>query len=300
MSLYATGADKRQSVRLPGSTLLSGYGSGILTVTRSSQVVQVPLANPQGDRTRPMPSFPSISVDGERVFCPVFRDVSDSEIGSYSISTNTWEKYGTAEHVWAIVASPDMRSLAYISNDRSGDPPRLHVLVMSTGETSVVPIKVAVPSSVSWSPNSERLTFQTDLSNELTQTELAIGVVDLRSGKTWMIGKGRSPSWSPSGEWIAYLDPTDGRVLLVHPDGSGQKTLAESPKSLFGARGQFYLLPVWSPDSRELLLNEVWDIERLDTDVLIYELSTGKLRRKFRDKTPVLGWAVDAAAPGAR
>jgi len=87
---------------------------------------------------------------------------------------------------------------------------------------------------------------------------------------------GGAPAWSPSGEWIAYFYGSKARV--VHPDGTGEKTIADLPRAGFLIRRQleFRELPVWSPDSAHLLLN-ILMTEEYGMDVLIVDVAS---RRK--------------------
>jgi Tol biopolymer transport system component len=149
-----------------------------------------------------------------------------------------------------------------------------------------------VPSSLSWSPDGERITYQTDSAQaDPSRFEPTVKVVDLTTGKAWSIGAGRNPAWSPSGQWIAYLDSAGNRAVVVHPDGSGTRTLTTARGNFWGVRGRFFLVPVWSPDSSRLLVNELLDPETLQTDVLLFDIANGKLVKKFSKRTAVLGWA---------
>ena len=101
------------------------------------------------------------------------------------------------------------------------------------------------------------------------------------------------PTWSPDGEWIAYLPTPKNSAgfgtlecAIVRPDGTGNKTLVKLP------RGRVFLAPpVWSPDSKTLLLNEMADGEKWTMNIDLLDLSTLKLKKKLTDKMPVFAWA---------
>jgi hypothetical protein len=77
-----------------------------------------------------------------------------------------------------------------------------------------------------------------------------IGIRDLHAGAPSDLGVGRSPVWSPTGEWIAFNEYHDttvaGAVFVVRPDGSGRRRLTPS--------GPFYFPGLdWSTDGRWIL-----------------------------------------------
>jgi Tol biopolymer transport system component len=75
--------------------------------------------------------------------------------------------------------------------------------------------------------------------------------------------------------------------MLIRPDGTGVKfalTLNDSSQN-FGWSG-----PVWSPDSKQLLLNVTKDDGPL-LDVVLLDLATRQTTTKAKNSLPVFAWA---------
>jgi hypothetical protein len=136
------------------------------------------------------------------------------------------------------------------------DGRHLKVFDVRTGEQTVVPKSFAAPRGV-WSPDGARLTFARNAGNdefgrfgkdiladrgiwvwhvadgELTKVVPFPEDVEL-PGQGWLWG----PYWSPDGEWLAFVWQTEERtaqfdlfayhseIRVVHPDGSGLRTVA--------------------------------------------------------------------------
>jgi Tol biopolymer transport system component len=78
---------------------------------------------------------------------------------------------------------------------------------------------------------------------------------------------------------------------MVHPDGSDDKILITLPRG-----SSFVETPVWSPDSRTLLLNQLRDGEKWTMDIRLLDLARLRLKTKFKDVPPVFGWAAESPA----
>ena len=97
-----------------------------------------------------------------------------------------------------------------------------------------------------WSPDGQRIAFQTTRGTRPPAGETNIFVVDVRTGRERQLTVptrfrygGSSPDWSPDGKLIAFASPHG--LALVSPAGG--------PVRLLGFAGEG---PVWSPDGTRL------------------------------------------------
>jgi len=75
--------------------------------------------------------------------------------------------------------------------------------------------------------------------------------------------------------------------MLVHPDGTGTKTVSKI-KSFFAYRRYSYAV-VWSPDGKQVLLNG-WRGEYGAIEIVLLELSTARSQKKTTNGLAAFGW----------
>jgi Tol biopolymer transport system component len=71
----------------------------------------------------------------------------------------------------------------------------------------------------------------------------------LSGGRLRELARGRAPSWSPDGRWIAFLSgqKVGSAIFLVRPNGTGLHAIGPRHVALGSSP------PAWSPDSRTLV-----------------------------------------------
>lgn len=309
--------------RLPGAELLvEGYLPERYLLTTEDRTITL-----QEDEIG-LGAFPSISADGS-IVASTHRVLGDRSrapwlIASiYSVKDGKWTDHPEFENVKEIAISPDSSKLACVTVDRQLhvlDLPhvRFRVLDIKTGKITVVEESSHFPMGLSWSPDGRRIAFDMEPPDSGPISSIrAIYVANLETGKISQIGLGKSPSWSPSGEWIAFIsyiaeNRTDSRSPNYHAGRYSSNFYAGryyaiddrqislmSPigthiRILMGFSSEVIpnLKPVWSPDSRSLLFNKSRDPDKQTFDIYTLDVVSGKAIKKFKNVGPVYGWVA--------
>jgi len=307
----------RNAPRLPGARLLIGYPPGTLVVTSPDNTWVVSAGQQYWEND------PSLSNDGNVIatayvegrdqvranaygYTQLIRPIS---IATYSLREKTWTRYVRFEEEFkgGIAIAPDASKLAFAVAkwDGRNNPlsQTMHVIDLKSGQERLYPIQGRhEPIALSWSPDGGRIVYDTMPKRAYegaTEYSPEIRILDLEAGESRKVAIGNAPAWSPSGEWIAYYyspdavqieswmhlssPPSPTQVRLIKPDGTGSMPLTKGR--------HFAAPPVWSPDSKTVLLSIGTNMMKGTYDVKLVDITTRKVSRIAKDAPPVFGWA---------
>jgi WD40 repeat protein len=212
---------------------------------------------------------------------PIFKSV----MGVYSVRDKTWKQYGDFYMVGSAAFSPDGKKIAF-KDEADSDRQRLMILDLETGQMTPVPGSNSVIwiTQLSWSPDGKFLVGTVPTPGGKLIAEQIV-VIDIATGEMKTVAEGSDPSWSPKGDWIAYVLPV--QCMIIHPDGTGARSvLDKEPKWMKWALNAPI---VWSPDGERLLLNQQ-KIYDSPTRVIMVDLATGHAIIKSKNGEVVSGW----------
>lgn len=151
-----------------------------------------------------------------------------------------FREYAGLVYPFGFCWSHDKSKLALaVSDRRESDCPEhnLGILDLSSGQIRDVAEMNNWTTSQCWSPDDKRMVYTEDKVGGVQNVLL----FDMERGKSSFIAKGSKATWSPDGNWIAFLDHDD-TYYVIRPDGSGKRMLF---KTTVGDSELW-----WSPDSR--------------------------------------------------
>jgi len=283
---------------LPGSTLLFGTSNQLVTNTPGRvESIRPPREVPanQGFFT-----YPSQSANGDLISWGFFTKAEKtvkatrtrSVLGIYSRTDQRWKTFGDLDDTGKIEAtsiSPDNLHVAFVhEEDHTKNYKReLRILDLNDGSIRSVPRpSIWYRTTLSWSPDSKKIAI---IINQTSKKDPVLAVLDLQSDNLRTLGEGIGAAWSPDGVWIAYFSASGEKCMLVHPDGTGTTIVANLRQSLFTSTRFGWGGPVWSPDSKYLLMTEMMgDLRTFGVAEL--DLQRGRLRTVKRPALPIFGW----------
>jgi hypothetical protein len=241
-------------------------------------------------------AFPSLSPRGEFV---AWGFATESHVawpdvrirfalGVYSVAQQRWKTYGEFEMIGDASISPDGARVAVVAGQSGALRLQILDLARATFTQAASPRGLPAHAYLSWSPDGARISTVL----ERGEKDPVIAIIDLATGQVRELTEGFAARWSPDGQWIAYYS-TDDQCMLVRADGTGAKLALKLKDSWFASKHFGWGAPVWSPDSRQLLLNVVKN-DGPALDVVLLDVATGRTTTKVTRGLPVFGWARSA------
>jgi hypothetical protein len=278
----------------PNSALVFGKFGSSLNVVTSARTIELKNLTQGG-----IPAIfrvPSIARTLDRIAWSVER-ADHTEIGVYTVNSRSWESFADVCYGGGGPAafSPDGTKVAFVSvmpslpvHEVCPAPEQtvLQIFEPATGKiTKLSCCGWALHGRLSWSPDGKEIAVEYTPQIGLGQ----IAIVEIDTGKAKIIADGGYPSWSPKGDWIAYFDMHLAMCFVVHPDGTGIRVVRDGEH---GIRYHAWLYgAVWSPDGRELLLNEETGPDRFNVEMV--DVATGRTTTKSKDGLAVFDWVSE-------
>jgi Tol biopolymer transport system component len=241
---------------------------------------------------------PALSRDGARVaFVHLGSKQPHREaIAVYDTAARGQKDVFTAQAVWGIAWSPDGNRLAVVADNEAESGHNLYLIDFNSASVSQLThgrlhvgganYTVSDYAPPSWSATGRELAL------ELRNSAGAmIAVLELESNRLRKLADGVEPSWSPSGDRVAYFDGGRQYCYSVQPDGSDKTLLFSATRGFLGAGGgaPLFFPVVWSPDGRRVLWHE-WNDADLLTEIYLRDLKTGKVKHVGRSELQVVNW----------
>lgn len=292
VSLY--GGDAKATFSLPDSVLLFGTYDELLSAAPGGvQTIRPPV---EIAANHGYFAYPSISQQGDLIAWAFATGIHKAgnhgaqfALGIYSQANRSWRIYDKLEGAGSIEAtsfSADGLHVAFVG-EKDGKR-QLSILDLASGDVrSAARASIWYRTTLSWSPDSEHVVM---IMSQASRDNPVVAIVDLEAGGIKPLGEGIGASWSPNGEWIAYYDALGERCLVAHPDGTGAKVVANLRQSAFSAKHFGWGGPVWSPDSKQLLMSAMKG-DLLTLDVVRVDIESGRMTTERRTGLPVFGWA---------
>lgn len=245
---------------------------------------------------------PSLSQDGRQL---AYVSLSSSQprkeaVNIYDLSTRVGRRVFEAEVIWSVSWAPDGNRLAIIA-DRATDQEHNPYIVdvtsnafkqlthLTLGGRSYAVSGHAHPS---WNTDSTQLAVEMQAVTENAQSGTATAIVlwNVQMNEFHKLADGVDPSWSPSGDEIAFFEPSRRKCFTVRPDGSHKKLFFAVGKRPFGLSSAPLFYPVvWSPDGKHLLFHQ-WVDADIVSNVYELDLTTGRPKFLSRTELQVVNW----------
>jgi Tol biopolymer transport system component len=194
--------------------------------------------------------------------------------------------------VSSIAWSPKGQQLAFVADKKTGSYPGTSLFLVDILSRKVEDLTpearwVWVTSRPSWSPQGERIAFETRLETPDGETQ-KIMIVDLITKSPIEVADGWFPSWVPEGNKLAYITSNGTRCYEVDLRTNQRRLMWWSLRTIGGGLAG---PPVWNPSGGGAMFAVGAGIDGDSRDTYYLDFASGRSRRVTHDHAfEVVGW----------
>jgi WD40-like Beta Propeller Repeat len=303
---WTTGNGRDHLPRITGTELLVGYPAEWIKLTLGNKTFDL-----QENNARDMGWLASISADGT-IAASVLTNAFSRPVVVTRLLKNPkseWiEHDGLQCFRGAIAISPDGSRIVCETHDSNRHNWNLSMLELRSGRITSGPDLPEEPGrELSWSPDGRYVAFEMPVPDHSIVID-EIYLYDTKDSSIKKLRVGQSPRWSPSGDQIAFVDyraqskrgdPATCYAGKCYDESVQIASLMDTNGNLLRRvmtfRSYVYgAAPVWSPDSKTLLINRSHNADLDSFDIYLVDLATGKTVKRCRNTVPVLAWVQPA------
>jgi Tol biopolymer transport system component len=269
-------------------------GSGFYEIAFDARTVR-PIQVGQGFCLGTFEDGVSMHSSGRTAIVSHYAEVNRSRLSRIDLSTGKIDSLTTGCQIYEEdpAISPDGQWVAAkgLCANRDEEHYRVYTARLDgSGYRYVPPPASGSYSQPAWSPDGRKLAMVRSYGGEYDMSISEVWVMDVEGRNPRLVGRGTAPSWSPAGEWIAFVAndhrSEESALRIVAPDGSsGREVFRNRARGTFERgwgpqrEGIAFGPLVWSPDGKQLLFPRRFDD---GTSVWRVELGSGAVARVTR------------------